>query len=165
MKKLAFFIPIIVFYCLSAQVDVYAIEDSENEHFEKIEYAQIDRVEILQKFFRKYNSPLETSAETFVEVADKYGLDYRWLPAIAGVESTFAKFYIRENYNPFGWGGGLIKFESFDEAIERVGKGLHDGYLAKGADTIDRIAPIYNPPYPQNWSKNVNYFVNQISEI
>jgi hypothetical protein len=133
--------------------------------FESIEFKEIDRVDNLKKFFRKYNSPLEESAETFVAVADQYKIDYRILPAIAGVESTFAKFYIEETHNPFGWGSGHIKFDSFDAAIRGVAKGLNEIYLSRGRDTVEKIAPVYNPPYPIIWSKNVNYFMNQISSI
>ncbi len=133
--------------------------------FEKIEFEQIDRVEKLRKFFQKYNSPLENHAKTFVEVADKYGIDYRIMPAIAGVESTFGKFDIPKTHNPFGWGGGRIEFSSFDEAIEGVGKGLHDIYISKGRTTIEKIAPVYCPPNAAGWARKVNHFADQISAM
>src|SRR5579864_6730558 len=49
-----------------------------------------NRVEILQKFLEQYNSPLASNAETFVKEADKNKIDWKLLPSIAGVESTFA---------------------------------------------------------------------------
>jgi hypothetical protein len=140
-------------------------QSSTEESFEKIEFKEIDRAENLRKFFKKYNSPLADNAETFVRVADQYGIDYRILPAITGVESTFAKFYIVETHNPFGWGSGHIAFNSFDEAIEGVAKGLNEIYLSRGRDTVEKIAPVYNPPYPTNWSRNVNYFMDQMTKI
>ncbi len=130
-----------------------------------IESKRINRVDSLQKFFSKYNSPLIENAETFVKVADKYGLDYKLLPSIACMESTCAKFLIPGNYNPFGWGAGRIKFDSYDEAIERVGRGLSEIYLSRGLDTAQKIAPVYNPPSPYSWTNGVNFFISKIEEI
>lgn len=130
-----------------------------------IEYKKIDREESLREFFKKYNSPLANNAKTFVEVADKYSIDYKLLPAISCVESTCAKFYIKANYNPFGWGSGLIKFGSFDEAIQKVGKGLQEIYLARGLDTVEEIAPVYTPPSYIHWQKNVRFFMNKIESV
>jgi hypothetical protein len=146
---------------------VIVIEDlnrqDSDEQFENIEFTQVDRVEVLKAYFEKHNSPLALHAETFVGVADKYGMDYRIMPAISGVESTFAKQYIPETHNPFGWGSGYIYYTSFDEAIEALGKGLYNGYVSKGRDTVEKIAPVYNPPHPDTWARNVNYFMGQIS--
>ncbi len=131
----------------------------------QIDYIKVDRVKTLQNFFKKYNSPLELNAETFIKVADQYNIDYKILPAIACVESTCAKFYIKENYNPFGWGSGKIQFSSFDEAIEKIAKGLDEIYLSKGRDTIETIAPVYNPPSPTTWTKSAYYFISQMEEV
>jgi hypothetical protein len=141
--------------------DVYF--QSGDQDFQTIEYKTVDRVEILEKFLKKYNSPLTASAETFVKVADKYDLDYRLLPSISCVESTCGKFLIQETHNPFGWGGGYIYFRSYDEAIERVGKGLSDIYLSRGLDTVEKIAPVYAPP-STTWASKVRYFMNQIDD-
>ncbi len=139
--------------------------DGSEPEFETIEYKEIDRVETLRIFFAKYDSPLQNHAKTFVDVADKYGFDYRMLPAISGVESSFAEHYIERTNNPFGWGSGQIEFASFDEAIEKVGYGLYKGYVLIGRDTVETIAPKYNPPHPIEWSQKVNYFMAKISNI
>lgn len=143
--------------------NVYA-EEKPAEQFENIEYTKVDREGTLKAYLEKHNSILAEHAETFVNVADKYGMDYRIMPAISGVESTFAKQYIPETHNPFGWGSGYIYYTSFDEAIEALGKGLYNGYVSKGRDTVEKIAPVYNPPHPDTWARNVNYFMGQISE-
>ena len=134
---------------------------SENRDFESIEFKTVDRVQILEEFFKKYNSPLKDNAETFVKTADRYGLDYRLLPAISCVESTCGKYLIKETHNPFGWGGGHIYFSSYDEAIERVGKGLYDIYISRGLDTVEKIAPVYAPP-STTWSSKIRIFMDQI---
>jgi hypothetical protein len=141
--------------------------ETQNMAFE-IGFKQVDRVEVLEKFFEKFNSPLAENSETFVRVADEYGIDYTLLPSIACQESTCAKFLIEGTYNPFGWGiygDNYISFDSYDDAIEGVGKGLNDGYFAKGYDTLAEIAPIYTPPSNGSWYRGVNWFSSQIGDI
>ncbi|MBI2414514.1 glucosaminidase domain-containing protein [candidate division WWE3 bacterium] len=131
----------------------------------EIGYKRVDRVEALEKFLTKYHSPLKGNAKTFVEVADKYGIDYKLLPAIACMESTCGKALIEGTYNPFGWGiygNSYIAFDSYDHAIEIVGKGIHKNYISKGFDTIVEIAPIYTPPNSKNWARGVQWFSNEI---
>ncbi|MCA9308209.1 MAG: hypothetical protein R3B92_00395 [Patescibacteria group bacterium] len=133
-----------------------------------IEGVKVDRVKTLETFFKKYNSPLAAHAQTFVNVADQYNIDYRLLPAISCMESTCAKFMPHESNNPFGWGvygNSYISFANYDEAIETVGAGLNKGYFSKGLDTIEEIAPVYTPPNYVHWQSGVKYFTNKISEI
>lgn len=133
-----------------------------------ISYKTVNRTEILEKFFEQYNSPLKENADTFVEVADKYDIDYRILPAISCMESTCGRFLIEGSHNPFGWGvygNQHIAFESYDEAIETVGRGLNKNYFAKGYDTLAEIAPIYTPPNSYNWYNGTSFFKNEINEI
>ena len=47
------------------------------------------RVNLLRAYLESYKSPLADEADTFVIEADKYNIDYRLLPAMAGVESWF----------------------------------------------------------------------------
>lgn len=143
------------------------VNTTKNGDFE-IGYRRIDRVYILEAFFDKYNSPLKGSASTFVEVADNYGIDYRLLPSISCMESTCAKNYVVGSYNPFGWGvygDNHPYFESFDQAIYVVGEGLYDGYISRGFDTVEEIAPIYTPPNADNWASGVRFFINEIDQL
>lgn len=135
---------------------------------ELIRSQKVEKVVNLEKFFKKNNSPLVNHSETFVEVAEKYGLDYRLLPAISCMESSCGKYLIEGSYNPFGWGiygTNAIYFEDYDEAIETVGKGLKDNYLSRGFDTPQKIAPVYTPPNHVNWLNGVTYFMNSIENI
>ena len=118
----------------------------------------------IELFFRvnRNNAPLADYAEKFVEVANKYGLDYRLLPAIATVESGGGKSNFR-SYNAWGWGNK--GFTSFEEGIEVVGKGLKMGYVDKGRDTVEEIAPVYCPPNYKNWARSVNQFMFEIENI
>jgi len=137
------------------------------EMFFTIQRQRIDRTANLRAFFKSYNSSLEPYSEHFVLVADKYGLDYRLLPAISCVESTCGKFYIPSSNNPFGWGiygNTVTSFESIEVGIDTVGAGLAKNYVNKGYDTVEEIAPIYNPNTPVQWGGKINFFFKQIDE-
>ncbi len=137
------------------------------EMFFTIEKQRVDRTASLRAFFKKYNSTLEPYSAHFVTTADKYGLDYRLLPAISCVESTCGKFYIPSSNNPFGWGiygNKVTSFESMEAGIDTVGAGLAKNYVNKGYDTVEEIAPIYNPNTPIQWSGKINFFYKQIDE-
>ena len=92
---------------------------------EKLSVQDIQRKEAAKKidtYFKNRSMPLAGYGEQFVLVAEKYGLPYNLLPAVAVRESSGGKFLL--NNNPFGWGSAKIKFSNFDEAIEVVGKNL-----------------------------------------
>ena len=133
------------------------------EELEKLNEDKL-KAQKIELFFRvnRGNAPLADYAEKFVEVANKYGLDYRLLPAIATVESSGGKNNFRK-YNAWGWGNK--SFGSFEEGIEVVGKGLKNNYIDKGRDTVEKMAPIYCPPNYKNWAKSVNQFMLEIGRI
>jgi hypothetical protein len=110
----------------------------------------------LVEVLKKYDAPLLTEVDSFMEACITYDLDCYLLPSITGVESTFGRFLIPGTYNPFGWGRGLIPFQSYHEAIMTVGKGLRENYINKGADTIEAIGAIYCEG--NTWSGKVQFF-------
>ena len=130
--------------------------------FAKTVAAQDIRAQKLATFLSKYNSPLAYFSNDFVQEADRNGLDYRLLPAIAGVESTFARNFIPETHNVYGWGGGEIGFQSWPDGITKVSLGLKKGYLDKGAGSVEDIAKIYCPPNSSRWAQNVRLFMEKI---
>src|SRR3989344_2085956 len=75
------------------------------------------RVEAVKNMFRQNNSPLEPYAQVYVEAADKYNVNWRLLPAISGLESSFGKFLMPNSYNAYGWGGGHIYFKDWKDGI------------------------------------------------
>jgi len=166
--NLILFVLAAVLYVGSENAQVEAKESDIQNMQHEIGYKRVDRVVALEKFFEKYNSPLKENAETFVEVADKYGIAYTLLPAISCQESTCAKFLIEGTFNPFGWGiygNNYIAFESYDAAIQGVGEGLFEGYFSRGLDELHEIAPVYTPPSNGSWYRGVTYFSDQINEI
>lgn len=126
------------------------------------------RAIIIKNFFNNYNSPLASLSDLFVTVADKYKLDYRLLPSITMQESNGGKRIIADSYNPFGYGiyGTQVKkFTSWEEAIDRVGKGLREDYLNKGLITPEQIMPKYTPPSLASggsWAKGVSEFMEEL---
>ncbi len=126
------------------------------------------RAKIVADFFKDYDSPLQELAHTFIAVADKYNLDYRLLPAISMQESNGARRMINDSFNPFGYGiygDKVLKFSSYEEAIERVGKGLRDDYLDQGLTTPDTIMAKYTPPALTkggSWARGVSSFMIEL---
>jgi len=121
------------------------------------------RVEKLRAFFVKYNSPLVDSADEFVKYADQYNIDWRLVPAISGVESTFGKHMPKNSYNAYGWANGAYKFTSWDNSIQHVTMTLRTKYYDRGYDTLPEISRIYCPPNPLWWTK-VKYFMDKIDK-
>ncbi len=82
-----------------------------------------ERAAAINKYFSDKDMPLYGKGLQFVLVAEKYGLDWRLLPAISIRESSGGRQDCGNN--PFGWGScKLHNFKSYDEAIEIVGKHL-----------------------------------------
>lgn len=128
--------------------------------------AQDKRVRVLRAYLASHNSPLTDSAETFVSAADKYNLDWRFVAAISGVESTFGKQIPYNSYNAWGWGvygNNVIRFSSWDEAIETISKSLREKYMDTwGAEDVYQIGRYYAAS--PTWAQRVDYFMNRILE-
>jgi hypothetical protein len=126
------------------------------------------RPALLADFFKSYRSPLVEASQSFVEIADKYGLDYRLMPAISMQESNGGRIMPVDSYNPFGYGiygGKVMRFENFEAAIDRVARGLKKDYMDLGLTTPDLMMPKYTPPSLAKggaWAKGVNTFMSEI---
>lgn len=124
-------------------------------------------VVVLENYLNQKKSPLASSAGKFIEIAETYSLDWTLLPAIAGVESGFETAGNTSDFNPFGYmcSGHPCAFESFDEAIARVGKTLGTGRAyQKFRDTgsISVLAVPYNYVSPEDWTRKVQHFQEEI---
>ena len=141
-----------------------------NPSLEEIENKEDIRVKKLETYLSSLNSPLFDNAEDFVKYADIYGYGENWsmVAAIAGVESTFGKHTPQDSYNAWGWGiptgkQSGIGFQSWDEGIATVSKGLKEKYMDRGATNLISIGKIYAPP-SQTWAGNVQFFMNEIEQ-
>ncbi len=150
----------------SSTTEVSAQVDTKRDQIEEITAKKLDKeAEILQKYLARYNSPLQYHAQDFIDAAETYNLDWKMLPAIAGVESTFGKF-IPGGYNAWGWGvygTQAIYFDSWRDAIFTISQGLRENYLNRG----------YTEPYSMNriyaasphWGAGVSYFMNDLDKF
>lgn len=119
----------------------------------------------LKVFFRKHNSSLYDYADKIVEVSDKYQFDYRLLPAIAMQESNLCRVIPDDSHNCWGWGiygTTVTKFDSYDEAIETVAKGIKKNYIDQGLVTASTIMKKYTPPSQGSWAYGVNTFLKAL---
>lgn len=123
---------------------------------------------ILRKFLESYHSPLAKYSDLILEVSGEYNLDWRLLTAIAGAESTFAQKVIEGCNNAWGWGihsRGTLCFDSWEEGIRAVAKGLREKFLNDGLKTVDEIMARYAPLSLENggsWGYAVRYFMAQL---
>ncbi len=134
-----------------------------------IEAKKLDpRAKILSDYLAKYNSPLQYHAQDFIDAADEYNMDWKLVPAIAGVESTFGRFvpggtYEYSSYNAWGWGvygTQAIYFKSWRDGIFTVSKGLKENYLNKGLTDPYSMNRVYAASPAWGWK--VDYFLRDL---
>ncbi len=118
----------------------------------------------LFSYLKENNSPLADYSWYFIDQADYWGIDWRLLPAIAGLESNFGKRMLPNTFNAYGWGGGYIAFDNWYDSIAQVTKNLKFKYYDKGLDTPFEIAPVYAPPC-RHWGLTVAGIMAEISSF
>src|SRR3989344_2994230 len=124
-----------------------------------------ERIDTLRAYLMKHNSPLTDEASHFIAEADRLGLDWKLVAAIAGTESTFGKHVPAGSYNAWGWGiptgaQSGIAFGSWKQGITTVSEGLKERYINRGATSIEQIGRIYAAS--PRWAGNVRFFLNKI---
>ena len=123
------------------------------------------RPQIVKKYLSEYGSPLVAYSDVIVKVADKYGIDYRFIPAIAQQESNLCRVIPTDSYNCWGWGITSVSslgFDSYDDAIETVTKGLKNNYIDMGLTTPEAIMTKYTPQSNGSWARGVNQFMSEM---
>ena len=148
-------------------VEKNIVEEVKHEE-PKVDY----RIQAIDGYFSRYKAPLASHGDDFVKAADKYGLDYRLLPAIAMKESTGGIYVprrtvngVRYGYNAFGWtcNSTYVCFGSWEEAIEFVGNQLTFGGPYKGRDTYGKLYS-YNGAVDPLYPSRVIGIMNQIGQ-
>lgn len=133
---------------------------------EEVVSKKLDReARVLASYLEYRNSPLQYNAQDFVDAAKEYNLDWKMLPAIAGVESTFGKF-IPGGYNAWGWGvygTNAIYFKSWKEAIFTISQGLRENYLNKGLNNPYAINKVYAAS--PHWGGRVTFFMRDLESF
>ena len=136
------------------------------------EVTRKEKAELIDKYFAKYSAPLAGYGMKFVIEAEKNGIDWRLLPAIAMRETTGGKFACKSAKAPnnnFGWGSCKWGFESVDQSIEHISKTLGGNNEKvkhyKPEMTSDQILKKYNPDsIVPGYSKQVIKIMKSISD-
>lgn len=146
------------------------------------------RALLVENFLRRYNTPKPQGGgnlkhplvpedyfgKFFVELADKYNLDFRLLPAIAMQESNLCNHTPKpaneagvpvESYNCLGfgvYGTKVTMFPSFEANFEQAAKTLKKNYIDMGLDTPYKIMKKYTPPSDGSWAESVNQWMAEM---
>ncbi|HWA51813.1 MAG TPA: hypothetical protein VG895_02020 [Patescibacteria group bacterium] len=123
------------------------------------------RPEIVKEYLAEYGSPLLPYANEIVQMADKYGIDFRFIPAIAQQESNLCHVIPPGSFNCWGWGITSVSslgFDSYQDGIETVSKGLKENYIDDGLTTPDEIMTKYTPSSNGSWAHGVNEFMGEM---
>lgn len=139
---------------------------------DQVDSRQLDeRAKILQAYFIKYNSPLQYHAQDFIDAADANQMDWKLVPSIAGVESTFGKFIpgghgAYTSYNAWGWGvygTQSLGFKSWRDGIFTVSTGLKKDYINKGLTDPYAMNKVYAAS--PVWGQKVSYFLADLEKF
>jgi len=120
------------------------------------------RAEQMRVVLTKYKSPMIGLEDVLIKTAEKYGLDWTLMAAIAGTESSFAKRMPYNCNNPYGWGiygDNKLCFKSLEDSIEGVASGLAKKY---NISSIESIARTYNTVSTDGWITHTKFFMNKI---
>lgn len=168
-KRLLIFLLIIPFLFISRQASAEKLVENNTKTSQiqvEIEAKKLDKqAQILSRYLAQYNSPMESHAQDFIDASKTYGLDWRLLPAIAGVESTFGK-HIPGGFNAWGWGvygTQAIYFSSWRDGMFTIAKGLRENYLNKGFSDPYSMNRIYAAS--PHWGGKVSFFMQDMEEF
>lgn len=114
------------------------------------------RASKIDAYFAQWDLPLAGHGAGMIAAADKYGIDWRLLPALAMLETTGGKNLCdktkngAKNLNAFGYGSCGIHFSTFEASFEAVAKTISGNsektsHLYKGK-SVEEILEVYNPP-------------------
>lgn len=143
----------------------YALEAGNSASMAGSQIAVDMRAQTLKAYLLSHKSPLAEYADEFIIAADLYGLpDWRLVPAISGVESTFGKAIPFNSYNAYGWANGGHAFNNWPESIAIVTKTLKQKYYDRGLTTIESIGRVYAPP-SSTWAGKVHFFMKKIDDF
>jgi hypothetical protein len=148
-----------------------AISDSTGDvkGVESVIETQDAREIIVANFLERHNSPMKPYqfyGERLVEIADKNGLDFRLMPAIAMQESNLCK-----NTNPgaphncLGFGihkRGTLDFDTYEAGFERAAREIKERYVDIGLETPEQIMRKYTPSSNGSWAESVKQWMAEM---
>lgn len=143
--------------------------NQQNQEVQTVIESEDARGQIIAKFLERYDSPLQPYdyyGAKLVEIADRYQVDFRLLPAIAMQESNLCKT-VNPNapHNCLGFGihkTGTLDFDSYEDGFERAGKELKAYYIDQGLVTVEQIESKYTPSSNGSWAASVNQWMAEM---
>ena len=142
------------------------------------------RAVLVANFLKRYNTgnrslnhplvPEEYYGAFFVELADRYEIDFRLIPAIAMQESNLCRKTPKvqgengeliESYNCLGFGvhsRGTLTFPNFEANFDRAARELKLYYIDQGRTTPEQIMKKYTPSSPGTWAASVNQWMTEM---
>lgn len=150
--------------------------DSDSAGIQAIIEAGDARDQIVANFLERHNSPLKPYdywGEFLVGLADKYSLDFRFLPAIMMEESNLCKATPMttneagqqvESFNCLGLGvhsRGTWGFPSYEANLEKAAEILKKNYIDQGRTTTRQVAEKYTASVDK-WTNSVNQWMAEM---
>jgi hypothetical protein len=143
--------------------------DSTGQRVQSVVESEDARAELVAKFLERHSSPMtpyDDYGQKLVDIADRYGLDFRLLPAIAMQESNLCReTNSQAPNNCLGFGihsRGTLDFASYEAGFERAARELKQNYIDQGLDTVSLIESKYTPHSNGSWANAVNQFMAEI---
>ena len=135
---------------------------------ETIIETQDARPQIVANFLERHDSPITPYNEygaKIVEIADRYNVDFRLLPALAMQESNLCKKIPEGSFNCLGFGiheRGTLGFESYEANFERAAREIKKNYIDIGLTTPAEIMSKYTPSSNGSWAESVNQWMAEM---
>lgn len=109
--------------------------------------------------------------DTFIEIANKKGIDPVLMAAIAFHETGFGTSNaVKTKNNPGGLmnpnGSGLFVYKTLKDGLESMGKTLHNRIIKDGKNTIEKLGSVYAPVGASNDPNGLNsHWVPTVTKI
>lgn len=120
---------------------------------------------IIEKYLKKYNSPLLPYSKLIFDLSQTYGFDYYWIVAIGQQESNLCKKIPDNSFNCWGYGihkKGTLRFENYELALKSYANYLKTQYFDKGLNTPELIMKKYCPSSNGSWAYGVQHFIDEM---
>lgn len=143
-------------------------EKEQQEHMIMLIETRDARAQLVSNFLERHGSPLQPYdywGKTLVEIADKYTIDFRLLPAIAMQESNLCKVIPEGSHNCLGLGihaRGTWGFERYEDNFDAAARILKRNYIDQGLVTPEQIMRKYTPSSNGSWAASVNQWMAEM---
>jgi hypothetical protein len=120
---------------------------------------------IIERFLKKYKSPLLPYSRLIFDLSQTYGFDYYWILAIGMQESNLCKVIPENSHNCWGYGinsAGTLKFDNYEIALKSYAEYLKRQYFDKGLNTPELIMKKYCPHSNGSWAYGVQHFIDEL---